>query len=153
MIHNMKKYEENKSTNQLISSYFAWSLIVSHSYSQLEAAKSRNNWVYICKQNVNILKIIMKSLHMLHLWSKFLLIIIIQWKTLKNWKKNDTQLVWRWKIDINLPSNEYFPKSIKTKPKNDQGKSYNDRTKRQRDRHWELQGLAQWLTHHKYRDV
>ena len=32
------------------------------------------------------------------------------------------------KIDINLPSNEYFPKSINTKPKNDQGKSYSDRT-------------------------
>ena len=37
--------------------------------------------------NVNILKIIMKSLHMLHLRSKFLLIIIIQWKTLKIVKK------------------------------------------------------------------
>ena len=36
---------------------------------------------------VNILKIIMKSLHMLHLRSKFLLIIIIQWKTLKIVKK------------------------------------------------------------------
>ena len=50
------------------------------------------------------------------------------------------------KIDINLPSNEYFPKSISTKPKNDQGKSYSDRTNRQterqrdkqRERHWEL---------------
>ena len=38
------------------------------------------------------------------------------------------------KIDINLPSNEYFPKSINTKPKNDQGKSYSDRTDRQRDK-------------------
>ena len=38
------------------------------------------------------------------------------------------------KIDINLPSNEYFPKSIVTKPKNDQGKSYSDRTDRQKDR-------------------
>ena len=50
------------------------------------------------------------------------------------------------KIDKNLSSNEYFPKSISTKPKNDQGKSYSDRTdketKRQRNketnRHWEL---------------
>ena len=39
------------------------------------------------------------------------------------------------KIDINLPSIEYFPKSIKTKPKSDQGKSYSDRTDRQKDRH------------------
>ena len=38
------------------------------------------------------------------------------------------------KIDINLPSNEYFPKSIKTKPKNDQGKSYSDRTEKQRNK-------------------
>ena len=38
------------------------------------------------------------------------------------------------KIDINLPSNECFPKSINTKPKNDQGKSYSDRTNRQRNR-------------------
>ena len=46
------------------------------------------------------------------------------------------------KIDINLPSNEYFfPKSINhdvkhhginTKPKNDQGKSYSDRTNKDR---------------------
>ena len=35
------------------------------------------------------------------------------------------------KIDINLPSKEYFPKSIVTKPKNDQGKSYSDRTNKQ----------------------
>ena len=44
------------------------------------------------------------------------------------------------KIDINLPSNEHFPKSIVTKPKNGQGKSYSDRTKKketdkQRNRH------------------
>ena len=38
------------------------------------------------------------------------------------------------KIDKNLPSNEYFPKSINTKPKNDQGKSYSDWTNRQRDK-------------------
>ena len=38
------------------------------------------------------------------------------------------------KIDKNLPSNEYFPKSISTKPKNDQGKSYSDRTDRETDR-------------------
>ena len=38
------------------------------------------------------------------------------------------------KIDINLPSNEYFPKSIVTKPKNDQGKSYSDRTDKQNDK-------------------
>ena len=38
------------------------------------------------------------------------------------------------KIDINLPSNEYFPKSINTNPKNNQGKSYSDRTDRQRNR-------------------
>ena len=38
------------------------------------------------------------------------------------------------KIDINLPSNEYFPKSISTKPKNNQGKSYSDRTNRQKDK-------------------
>ena len=31
-------------------------------------------------------------------------------------------------------SNEYFPKSINTKPKNDQGKSYNDQTDKQKDR-------------------
>ena len=35
---------------------------------------------------------------------------------------------------MNLPSNEYFPKSIVTKLKNDQGKSYNDRTDRQRNK-------------------
>ena len=34
------------------------------------------------------------------------------------------------KIDVNLPSNKYFPKSISTKHKNDQGKSYSDRTDR-----------------------
>ena len=33
-------------------------------------------------------------------------------------------------VDINLSSDEYFPKSINTKPKNDQGKSYSDRTDR-----------------------
>ena len=38
------------------------------------------------------------------------------------------------KIDINLPSNEYFPKSISTKPKNDQGKSYSDRTNRETEK-------------------
>ena len=32
------------------------------------------------------------------------------------------------KIDMNLPLNEYFPKNIVTKPKNDQG--CNDRTDR-----------------------
>ena len=41
-------------------------------------------------------------------------------------------------MDINLPSNEYFPKSISTKPKNDHGKSYSDRTdketKKQKDK-------------------
>ena len=46
------------------------------------------------------------------------------------------------KIDINLPSDEYFPKSINTKPKNDQGKSYSDRTdrktERQKDRRTEI---------------
>ena len=36
-----------------------------------------------------------------------------------------------YKIDKNLPLNEYFPKSIKTKPKKDQGKSYNNWTDRQ----------------------
>ena len=35
---------------------------------------------------------------------------------------------------MNLPSDEYFPKSIKTKPKNDQGKIYSDRTDRQRNK-------------------
>ena len=30
------------------------------------------------------------------------------------------------KLDINHPSNEYFPISINTKSKNDKGKSYND---------------------------
>ena len=38
------------------------------------------------------------------------------------------------KIDVNLPSNEYFPKSVVTKPKNDQGKSYIGWTDRQTDR-------------------
>ena len=38
------------------------------------------------------------------------------------------------KDNINLPSNEYFPKSIDTKPKNDQGKSYSDRTNKQTKR-------------------
>ena len=37
-------------------------------------------------------------------------------------------------IDMNLPSNEHFPKSINTKPKNDQGKSYSDRTNRKKDK-------------------
>ena len=35
---------------------------------------------------------------------------------------------------MNLHSNEYFPKSINTKPKNDQGKNYSDRTDRQRNK-------------------
>ena len=35
------------------------------------------------------------------------------------------------KIDINHRLNEYFLKSIVTKPKNDQGKSYSDRTNKQ----------------------
>ena len=34
----------------------------------------------------------------------------------------------------NIRLNEYFPKSINTKPKNDQGKSYSDRTNKQRDK-------------------
>ena len=39
------------------------------------------------------------------------------------------------KIDINLPSNEYFPKSITTKPKNDRAKvTATGQTDRQRDR-------------------
>ena len=38
------------------------------------------------------------------------------------------------KMDINLPSNECFPKSINTKPENNQGKSYSDRTNRQRNK-------------------
>ena len=38
------------------------------------------------------------------------------------------------KIDKNLPSNVYFPKSINTKPKNDQGKSYSDRTDRETEK-------------------
>ena len=38
------------------------------------------------------------------------------------------------KIDINHRSNEYFPKSINTKPKNDQGKSYSDRTEKQTEK-------------------
>ena len=38
------------------------------------------------------------------------------------------------KIDINLPSNEYFPKSINTKPKSAQVKSYNDGTDRKTNR-------------------
>ena len=45
----------------------------------------------------------------------------------------------------NLPSNEYFPKSINTKPKNDQGKSYSDRTDRQRNRETEKQRNKQTL--------
>ena len=45
------------------------------------------------------------------------------------------------KIDINHRSNEYFPKSINTKPKNDQGKSYSDRTDKQRNRETEKQTL------------
>ena len=43
------------------------------------------------------------------------------------------------KIDKNLPSNEYFPKSIVTKPKNDQGKSYSDRTDRETDRETDIE--------------
>ena len=35
--------------------------------------------------------------------------------------------------------NEYFPKSISTKPKNDQGKSYSDRTDRETNRETEKQ--------------
>ena len=38
-------------------------------------------------------------------------------------------------IDRNHRSNEFFPKSINTKPKNDQGKSYSDRTDRKTERH------------------
>ena len=44
-----------------------------------------------------------------------------------------------YKIIINLPSNEYFQKSINTKPKNDQGKSYSDGTDRQGNRETEKQ--------------
>ena len=36
-----------------------------------------------------------------------------------------------YKIDKNLSLNEYFPKSIKTKTKDDKGKSYSDRTGRE----------------------
>ena len=43
------------------------------------------------------------------------------------------------KIDINLPSNEYFPKSINTKPKNDQGKSYSDRTEKQTEKQTDIE--------------
>ena len=43
------------------------------------------------------------------------------------------------KIDKNLPSNEYFPKSIVTKPKNDQGKSYSDRIDRETDRETDIE--------------
>ena len=39
------------------------------------------------------------------------------------------------KIDINFPSDEYFPISINTKPKNNQGKSYSDRTDKETKRH------------------
>ena len=49
------------------------------------------------------------------------------------------------RYNINLPSNEYFPKSISTKPKNDQGKSYSDRTDRQRNRETEKQTEKQTL--------
>ena len=38
------------------------------------------------------------------------------------------------KIDINLPSNEYFPKSINTKPKNNQPGQQLQRPDRQRNR-------------------
>ena len=55
-------------------------------------------------------------------------------KTLKNLKKNDTQQKYLWKIDINLPSDEYFSKSINTKPKNDQSKSYSDWTDKETNR-------------------
>jgi len=37
-------------------------------------------------------------------------------------------------IDINHRSNEYFPKSINTKPINVQGKSYSDRTNKHRSK-------------------
>ena len=43
------------------------------------------------------------------------------------------------KIDINLPSNEYFPKSISTKPKNDQGKSYSDRTDKETNKETDIE--------------
>ena len=43
------------------------------------------------------------------------------------------------KIDINLLSNEYFPKGINTKPKNDQDKSYSDRTNRETNKQTEKQ--------------
>ena len=43
------------------------------------------------------------------------------------------------KININLPSNEYFPKSINTKPKNDQGKSYNNWTNKETDKETDIE--------------
>ena len=53
------------------------------------------------------------------------------------------------KIDINLPSNEHFPKSIVTKPKNGQGKSYSDRTKKtkkQRNRKTDIENYnIDWI--------
>ena len=45
------------------------------------------------------------------------------------------------KIDINLPSIEYFLKSISIKAKNDQGKSYSDRTNRETEKQTEKQTL------------
>ena len=93
-----------------------------------------------------IFEILMKISLFLRFKIPILTILLCIAKTLKNCKNNDTQLVWRQKIDINLPSDEYFPKSISTKPKNDQGKSYSDwtdkqserKTNRQKERHWEL---------------
>ena len=41
---------------------------------------------------------------------------------------------------MNLPL-DYFPKSINTEPKNDQGKSYSDRTDKQRDKQRDKQTL------------
>ena len=40
---------------------------------------------------------------------------------------------------MNLSLNEYFPKSISTKPKTDQGKNYSDRTDKETDRETEKQ--------------
>ena len=43
------------------------------------------------------------------------------------------------KININYRSNEYFPKSINTKPKNNQGKSYSDRTDKETDKEKDIE--------------
>ena len=43
------------------------------------------------------------------------------------------------KIDINLSSNEYFPKSMNTKPKNYQGKSYSDWTDKETDKETDIE--------------